>query len=69
MIDLKQLRENPSRFKDGAARKGVTVDIDRLVHLDEQRRFLMAEQEALRAEQGRISKDLGPQMGRLTGQL
>ena len=69
MIDLKQLRENPSRFKDGAAKKGVPVDIDRLVALDEQRRSLMAEQESLRAEQGKISKDLGPQMGRLTGQL
>lgn len=69
MIDLKQLRENPSRFKEGAARKGVGVDIDRLVELDEQRRSLMAEQESLRAEQGRLSKEAGPQIGRLSGQL
>ncbi len=56
MIDLKQLRDDPERFKRGARDKGIDVDIDRLVKLDEQRRRLLAEQESKRAEQKKLSK-------------
>jgi len=69
MIDLKALRENPSRFIDGARQKGVDVDIDRLIALDAERRDLMTRQEALRAEQKRLSKETGPKLGKLMGQL
>ncbi|MBX3357721.1 MAG: serine--tRNA ligase [Phycisphaeraceae bacterium] len=69
MIDLKQLRENPDRFRDGAAKKSIPVDFDRLLSLDEQRRALMTRQESLRAEQKKIEKDLGPQIGKLSGAL
>ncbi len=69
MIDIKQLRENPARFKDGAARKGMEVQIDRLLRLDEEKRASLAQLESLRAEQKRIEKDLGPQMGKLNGEL
>lgn len=69
MIDLKQLRADPARFMNGARDKGVTVDIDRLLHLDEQLRHLKTEIENRRAEQNRLSKEIGPQIGRLKGQL
>lgn len=69
MIDLKQLRENPGRFKTGAQRKGVAVDVDRLVALDAQRRELQTQAETLRAEQKRIEKEIGPQLGQLSGQI
>src|SRR5262245_7498397 len=69
MIDLKQLRENPARFRDGAAKKNFKIDFDRLLALEEKRRALMTEQETLRAEQKKIEKDLGPQLGRLTGEI
>ena len=69
MIDLKQLRENPKRFVDGAAAKKDAVDIARFIELDEQRRSLMSEQESARADQKRISKQVGPQIGKLRGQL
>ncbi|MGD9791676.1 MAG: serine--tRNA ligase [Phycisphaerales bacterium] len=69
MIDLKQLRENPARFALGAKAKGVHVDIERLVSLDEQRRAITLEREKLRAEQNRISKEAGPAIGKLQGQL
>lgn len=69
MIDLKQLRENPQRFIDGAKAKGVSVDIPRLVTLDEQKRAATSEREKLRAEQNRLSKEAGPQIGKLQGQL
>jgi seryl-tRNA synthetase len=69
MIDLKQLRENPSKFIDGAKAKGVTVDIPRLVTLDEQKRAATSEREKLRAEQNRLSKEAGPMIGKIQGQL
>lgn len=69
MIDLKQLRENPDRFRTGARLKRIDADIDRALELDAQRRAAMTEQEALRAEQKKLEKELGPQMGKLSGQL
>jgi seryl-tRNA synthetase len=69
MIDLKQLRENPARFALGAKAKGVTVDIERLVSLDGERRTITMEREKLRAEQNKIAKESGPMIGKLQGQL
>ncbi len=64
MIDLKQLRADPDRFKRAARDKGMHVDIARLLNLDEQRRSLLAEQESRRAEQKKISREIGPQIGK-----
>lgn len=69
MIDLKQLRENPARFALGAKEKGIHVDIERLLALDADRRAAMSELERLRAEQNRLAKESGPQIGKLKGQL
>ena len=69
MIDLKKLREDPARFETAAQAKGSTVDIGRLLELDEQRRELMSEQEQHRAEQKRISKEMGPELGKRKGLL
>jgi seryl-tRNA synthetase len=69
MIDLKALRENPEKFKDGCRKKGFAVDIDRVLRLDAERRALQTERERLRAEQGRLEKESGPQIGKLKGAL
>jgi len=69
MIDLKLLREDPDRFLVGARAKNIDVDIHRLIQLDEQRRGLLSDQESARAEQKRISKDIGPEIGKLKGRL
>jgi seryl-tRNA synthetase len=69
MIDLKELRADPERFKRGAREKKITVDIERLLKLDEQRRGLMTDREARRAEQKRLGKEIGPQIGRLRAQI
>ncbi len=42
MVDLKDLRENPDRYRDAARLKRVDVDVDRLLALDAQRRALEA---------------------------
>lgn len=69
MIDLKQLRENPERFRQGARDKNMTVDVEALIRLDEERRLILTELEQRRAEQNRFSKEIGPQLGKIKGQL
>jgi seryl-tRNA synthetase len=69
MIDLKDLRENPGKYRDGCAKKGMAVDIDRVLELDTQRRALLTEQEQLRAQQRGIEKESGPMIGKLKGQM
>jgi seryl-tRNA synthetase len=69
MIDLKQLRENPAKFKDGAAKKGFEIQFERLLRLDEEHRAALTQREALRAEQKRLEKDSGPQIGKLKGAM
>ena len=69
MIDLKDLRENPDRYREGVTAKNASVDIDRVLALDTERRRLQTEQEEARAEQKRLGKETGPQIGRLKGAL
>ena len=69
MIDIRLLREDPDRFRKGAEQKHIQVDIDAILDLDKRWRQLLAEQESLRAEQKRISKETGPRIGQLKGKL
>ncbi len=56
MLDIKLIRENPDAVKEAARKKGVDVDIDALLALDERRRHVLQELEAKRAEQNKASK-------------
>lgn len=69
MIDIKAFREDPDRFIRGAAEKRLTVDFARLRALDDQRRQVLVDLEQKRAEQNRLSKESGPRIGKLKGQL
>ena len=69
MIDLKSLRDDPDRYRTGAALKRVAVDIDRVLELDAARRSLLAEQQELQAKANKAAKEMGPQIGKLSGQL
>jgi seryl-tRNA synthetase len=59
MIDLKDLRDNPARYKKGAADKNVRVDIDALLELDAQHRTIQQAFESARAEQNAASQRIG----------
>ena len=61
MLDIKFIRENIDLVKDGARKKRVKVDIDRLLELDNQKKELQQEFEKKRAEQNRVSKEI-PQL-------
>jgi seryl-tRNA synthetase len=69
MIDLRDLRENPGKYREGCRKKGFAVDIDHILLLDRKKRELQTERERLRAEQGKVEKEIGPQIGKLQGQL
>jgi seryl-tRNA synthetase len=69
MIDLRDLREHPDKYRDGCRKKGFAVDIDHILLLDKRKRELQTERERLRAEQSKVEKEIGPQIGKLSGQL
>lgn len=81
MLDIKFIRENPDAVKKNNAERGVKVDIDRLLQLDEGRRKMMQEVEGLRAMRNQGSKtkpteeeiakmrEVGDNIGKLEEQL
>lgn len=58
MIDIKDLRENPEKYRKGAELKGIEVEVARIIDLDEQRVRAQQEFESLRSEQNKQSKEI-----------
>ncbi len=56
MLDIKFIRENPELIKEAARKKGVSVDVDALLAVDERRRHVLKELEEKRAKQNASSK-------------
>lgn len=56
MLDIKFIRENPELVKEAARKKGVDVDVDALLAVDERRRHVLQELEEKRAKQNALSK-------------
>ena len=59
MIDLKDLRENPDRYRRGAARKHVDADVDGVLAAEAAWREKQQAYESLRAEQNAASRTIG----------
>lgn len=59
MIDMKLFRENPDKLRSTCRLKGVDIDIDKGVALDDRRRAVIAELEELQAERNSASKEVG----------
>lgn len=60
MLDIKFIRQNRDLVKEAARKKGVRVDVDKLIVLDARRRELLESSERLKAEQNKKSQ--GPQL-------
>jgi len=83
MLDIKFIRQNPEKVKDGIAKKQAVVDVDKILSLDEEKRQLILKIESLRAEQKELGRDqiekaqeiksqvkeLEPQLENITDQL
>ena len=58
MLDIKFIRENTDIVKMAATKKKITIDIDRLVAVDDLRREIMQRLEARKAEQNKVSEGI-----------
>src|SRR5690348_13694667 len=59
MIDLKDLRQNPDKYRKGAQLKNVSVDIAAILDLSAQQLAAQQEFERLRSEQNKASQEIG----------
>ncbi|HKO22202.1 MAG TPA: serine--tRNA ligase [Candidatus Eisenbacteria bacterium] len=59
MLDLKRVRTETDRVREAVGWKKCSVDIDRLLHLDEERRALLVKVETLKAERNKASEEIG----------
>jgi seryl-tRNA synthetase len=65
MIDVRLVREKPEWVKAEIAKLYIDAPIDQIVDLDERRRQILIQVEALKAERNRVSKSMGPLRGRI----
>ncbi|NCU28959.1 MAG: serine--tRNA ligase, partial [Candidatus Moranbacteria bacterium] len=63
MLDIKFIRENKEIVKEGAKKKHIEVDIDKLLEVDEKRLSLLSQVESLRGEQNKVSVSMGGTLG------
>ena len=65
MVDLKDVRENPDRYRNAARLKKIDADVDRLLELDAKRRTLEQRRQQLTAEKNQSGKEIGQLQGQL----
>jgi seryl-tRNA synthetase len=58
MLDIKFIRENPEKVKEGCQKKGARVDIDRILEIDKKKRETITALEDMRAKKNKASKDI-----------
>ena len=60
MIDIRRIKDDPAGVKAALRAKEVDCDaaVDRILELDGQRRSLIAETEAMKSEQNKVSKQI-----------
>jgi seryl-tRNA synthetase len=58
MLDIKFIRDNPDKVKQGMKNRNMKIDIDRLLALDSQRRKFLSESEKLKNIRNRESEEI-----------
>ncbi len=58
MLDIRFIRENPEKVRDGLAKKSVEFDLDYFLEVDEKRRAKVKEVDDFRARQNAVSDDI-----------
>ncbi len=58
MLDIKFIRENKELVQDGARKKHIDFDVDKLVEVDDKRRALLGEIEKMRTEQNQKTNEI-----------
>jgi len=58
MLDIKFIRENKELVKEGARKKRIEFDVEKLVEVDDKRRALLAEVEKMRTEHNQKTNEI-----------
>jgi seryl-tRNA synthetase len=58
MLDLKFIRENKDKVKEAIRNRGLKLDIDDMLNLDEERRKLLVETETLKAQRNKANDEI-----------
>ena len=58
MIDLRDLRERPEKYREACEKKHIAFDLDKFLELDARYRALRSSVESLRAQQNAFNKEL-----------
>lgn len=64
MLDIKFIRENPQKIQDAAKAKGVEIDINHLLEIDERQRELSQVVQVLREERNKFAKERDIEKGK-----
>jgi seryl-tRNA synthetase len=59
MLDVRAIREDPQRIREGARAKGLDVDVESILALDESRRAILGQLEELQRQRNARSKEIG----------
>lgn len=59
MLDIKLVRSNPEKVREGMAKRGAKVPLDDFIQLDEDRRKKLVEVEQLKNRRNTVSKEVG----------
>ncbi|MEK7542241.1 MAG: serine--tRNA ligase [Patescibacteria group bacterium] len=57
MLDIKFIRENPEKVKEGCKKRNVECDVDKILELDKKRREFLQKIEGLKAQQNKLRKE------------
>ncbi|MCX6759245.1 MAG: serine--tRNA ligase [Candidatus Nealsonbacteria bacterium] len=58
MLDIKFIRENPKKVKEGCLKKGVKVDIDEFLEVDRRKRETLQALEDMRSQKNKANKEI-----------
>jgi seryl-tRNA synthetase len=58
MIDIKQIRENPQKFKDACTAKKFAADIDRLIEVDSELKTIKQKLQDISTDKNRLGKSI-----------
>lgn len=64
MVDLKFIRENPEKVKNGALSKNIDVDVEKILQLDAKLREVSTEVQKLQAERNAAARERNIERGR-----
>ena len=59
MLDIKFIRENPDKVKEGCRAKQAEVDIDQLLEVDKKRREVLRALEDMKAQKNKATREIG----------